>query len=51
MDVEVLGRKLVQQLVDDKLEMKMRQRENWIEKTDTYTHIHKSWNRLVWALG
>lgn len=35
MDVEVLGRKLEQQLVDDKLEMKMRQRENWIEKTGT----------------
>lgn len=35
MDMEVLVRKLVQQLVDDKLEMKMQQRENWIEKTDT----------------
>ena len=33
MDVEVLGRKLVQQLVD-KLEMKLPQRENWVEKTD-----------------
>lgn len=33
MDVEVLGRKLVQQLVDDKLEVKVQQSENWVEKT------------------
>lgn len=35
MDVEVLGRKLVQQLVDDKLEVKVQQSENWVEKTYT----------------
>jgi hypothetical protein len=34
-DVEVLDRKPVQQLVEDKLEMKVQGRENWVEKADT----------------
>lgn len=42
MDVEVLGRKLVELLVEDKLEVEVQRRENWVEKTDTGTTYIKA---------